>query len=302
MTEAKRARRRAVLYVRISDDPHGLERGVDRQEEDCRAVAATEDLEVVAVFRENDTSAFKQRTIVLPSGEKVRRVIRPKFRAMLQLLANDGGDVLIAYDLDRAVRDPRDLEDLTRTLRILHGAGYDTDGLVVALARGLSAGTEQPARTLQRGMIRAVKSGRFGRGRARLVAGITPAAPTADAEYGEALAERARLIQEAAHADLRNAHAERAAWLPAGGRLPAEPDAARTMLAALQVVAVYRAKHGITADDPLGSAPEEGSEQVQEYTRARAAYAHALGAIASTTDNADVGRPAPHRRDVGLSR
>ena len=67
-----RARRRAVLYVRISGDPEGLGRGVDRQEED--------------------------RTIVLPSGEKVRRVVRPRFRAMLQLKANDGGDVLIAYD------------------------------------------------------------------------------------------------------------------------------------------------------------------------------------------------------------
>ncbi|WP_081423178.1 recombinase family protein [Leifsonia xyli] len=57
---------------------------------------------------------------MLPSGEKVRRVIRPKFRTMLQLLANDGGDVLIAYDLDRAVRDPRDLEDLIDS-KVLHG-------------------------------------------------------------------------------------------------------------------------------------------------------------------------------------
>ena len=27
---------RAVVYVRISDDPEGTERGVDRQEADCR--------------------------------------------------------------------------------------------------------------------------------------------------------------------------------------------------------------------------------------------------------------------------
>ncbi|AAT90095.1 hypothetical protein Lxx24810 [Leifsonia xyli subsp. xyli str. CTCB07] len=47
-------------------------------------------------------------------------MIRPKFRTMLQLLANDGGDVLIAYDLDRAVRDPRDLEDLIDS-KVLHG-------------------------------------------------------------------------------------------------------------------------------------------------------------------------------------
>ena len=77
---------RAVVYVRISDDPEGTERGVDRQEADCRAYATAHGWEVVAVFKENDTSAFKQRTITLPSGERVRRVIRPEFRAMLKHL------------------------------------------------------------------------------------------------------------------------------------------------------------------------------------------------------------------------
>lgn len=57
---------RAVVYVRISDDPEGTERGVDRQEADCRAYASAHGWEVVAVFRENDTSAFKQRTIARP--------------------------------------------------------------------------------------------------------------------------------------------------------------------------------------------------------------------------------------------
>lgn len=52
----------AVVYVRISDDPEGTERGVDRQEADCRAYAAAHGWEATAVFRENDTSAFKQRT------------------------------------------------------------------------------------------------------------------------------------------------------------------------------------------------------------------------------------------------
>lgn len=79
---------RAVVYVRISDDPEGTERGVDRQEADCRAYAEAHGWEVAAVFRENDTSAFKQRTITLPSGERVRRVIRPQFRAMLTHLTS----------------------------------------------------------------------------------------------------------------------------------------------------------------------------------------------------------------------
>jgi len=67
---------RAVEYVRISDDPEGTERGLDRQEADCRTYAASHGMSVVEVFRENDASAFKQRTITLPSGERVRRVVR----------------------------------------------------------------------------------------------------------------------------------------------------------------------------------------------------------------------------------
>ena len=94
---------RAVVYVRISDDPEGTERGVDRQEVDCRAYAEAHGWEVAAVFRENDTSAFKQRTITLPSGERVRRVIRPQFRTMLKHLTDGHAQVMIAYDLDRAV-------------------------------------------------------------------------------------------------------------------------------------------------------------------------------------------------------
>lgn len=89
---------RAAVYVRISDDPEGTERGVDRQEADCRAYAAAHGWEVVAVFRENDTSAFKQRTITLPSGERVRRVIRPEFRTMLRHLADGQAQVMHGYD------------------------------------------------------------------------------------------------------------------------------------------------------------------------------------------------------------
>ncbi len=80
----------AVVYVRISDDPEGSDCGVNPQEVDCRAYAAAHGWEVAAVFRDLDTSAFKQRTITLPSGERVRRVIRPQFRAMLKHLADDG--------------------------------------------------------------------------------------------------------------------------------------------------------------------------------------------------------------------
>lgn len=155
---------RAVVYVRISDDPEGTERGVDRQEADCRAYAAAHGWEVVAVFRENDTSAFKQRTITLPSGERVRRVVRPEFRAMLKHLANEQAQVMVAYDLDRAVRDPRDLEDLIDA-KVLGGFGVrsvtgslrlDTDS-DVAMARVLVAMANKSSADTARRVARAAK-------------------------------------------------------------------------------------------------------------------------------------------------
>jgi DNA invertase Pin-like site-specific DNA recombinase len=153
---------RAVVYVRISDDPSGLERGVDRQEADCRALADSLGLVVVEVFRENDVSAFKQRTVTLPSGERVRRVVRPGFRAMLGFLAERRADVMVAYDLDRAVRDPRDLEDLIDA-RVLHGfqvrsvtgsLRLDTDS-DVAMARVLVAMANKSSADTARRVARA---------------------------------------------------------------------------------------------------------------------------------------------------
>jgi site-specific DNA recombinase len=38
--------------------------------------------------------------------------VRPGFRRALAMLADEQADGLIALDLDRAMRDPRDLEDL----------------------------------------------------------------------------------------------------------------------------------------------------------------------------------------------
>lgn len=153
-----------VVYVRISDDPEGTERGVDRQEADCRAYAAARGWEVVAVFKENDTSAFKQRTITLASGERVRRVIRPEFRSMLRHLADGRARVMVAYDLDRAVRDPRDLEDLIDA-KVLGGFGVrsvtgslrlDTDS-DVAMARVLVAMANKSSADTARRVARAAR-------------------------------------------------------------------------------------------------------------------------------------------------
>ncbi len=124
------------------------------------------------MFRENDTSAYKQKTITLPTGERVRRVIRPQFRELLALLGRRGADAMIAYDLDRAVRDPRDLEDLidtkvlagfqvrstTGSLRLENDADIAMARVLVAMANKSSADT---ARRVKRASQQQAEDGRW---------------------------------------------------------------------------------------------------------------------------------------------
>ena len=121
---------RAVLLLRISyrkpdddaqDDDKGTEKrprrltiskGIGRQEEDGRALADRLGWTIVKVIPEDDTSAYKRRRVKLPDGSIALRTVRPGFRAVLDGLASGEFDGLIADDLDRVARDPRDLEDL----------------------------------------------------------------------------------------------------------------------------------------------------------------------------------------------
>src|SRR3954463_5738500 len=103
---------RAVLLVRISDDKAGDAGGVGRQEEDGRALADRLGWNIAEVVIENDTSAYKRRKVRLPDGSTALRTLRPGFRSILDKLASGECDGLLAYDLDRTARDPRDLEDL----------------------------------------------------------------------------------------------------------------------------------------------------------------------------------------------
>ena len=64
------------------------------------------------VYVENDTSAYRRRSVTLPDGSVVKRTYRPEFRRLLEDVAAGLIDGVIAYDLDRVARDPRDLEDL----------------------------------------------------------------------------------------------------------------------------------------------------------------------------------------------
>lgn len=89
-----------------------VSKGIGRQEEDGRALAERLGWTIARVIPEDDTSAFKRRKLKLPDGTTALRTLRPGFRAALEGLASGEFDGLIADDLDRVARDPRDLEDL----------------------------------------------------------------------------------------------------------------------------------------------------------------------------------------------
>lgn len=128
---------RGVLLARISDSRNGDTHGVDGQVAALRDEANrrgwTIGPDATHVLVENDTSAFTRhatcpscmkRTRECPcpvpaDGQRrtVLRTWRPKFRQALDMLKSGEADGLLVLDLDRAMRDPRDLEDLIDVVR-----------------------------------------------------------------------------------------------------------------------------------------------------------------------------------------
>lgn len=91
-------RTRAVIYLRISQDRTGAHLGVDRQREDCEALAERNGWKVVETYIDNDLSAY--------SGKK-----RPDYRRMLDDLDQGTATVVIAWHTDRLHRSPTELEE-----------------------------------------------------------------------------------------------------------------------------------------------------------------------------------------------
>jgi len=87
----------AAIYVRISKDRVGAGLGVERQEEDCRALATKLGYQVAAVFADNDISAY--------SGKK-----RPGYLSLLQAVENGQVQAVFAWHTDRLHRRPTELE------------------------------------------------------------------------------------------------------------------------------------------------------------------------------------------------
>lgn len=163
-----------AIYTRISSDPEGLRLGVERQREDCYALA--ERLwpnEQVIYYEDNDTSAW--------SGKP-----RPQYEEMLEDIASGVLDGLVVYNLDRLHRHPRELEafiDLCQRVRLtdLHTVAGDvdlatSDGQLMARVMGAVAKKESDdkSRRIKRAKDQLARQGRSSGG------GLRPFGYTAD--------------------------------------------------------------------------------------------------------------------------
>lgn len=174
--------RNTIILSRISDARDGDTKGVDSQQHDGRQLASRLSWglgpDATHNIAENDTSAFKRKVITLPDGSTGLRTVRPRFREALRMLAAGEADGLIAYDLDRTCRDPRDLEDLidvverykipvesvTGSLKLANDADVTMARVMVAIANKSSRDT---GRRVARARLRQATEGTFGGGKRR---------------------------------------------------------------------------------------------------------------------------------------
>jgi site-specific DNA recombinase len=92
-----KAQASAAIYCRISRDKEGAGLGVQRQEQDCRELAASLGWTVTRVFTDNDISAY--------SGKR-----RPEYEAMLEQMRAGRVRGVLTWHTDRLHRSPRELE------------------------------------------------------------------------------------------------------------------------------------------------------------------------------------------------
>ncbi len=90
-------RTRAVIYCRISQDRTGAGLGVERQRQDCEALAERNGWDVVEVYVDNDVSAY--------SGKKRKDYLR-----MLDDRDEGKATVVVVWHTDRLHRSPTELE------------------------------------------------------------------------------------------------------------------------------------------------------------------------------------------------
>ena len=150
---------RAAIYCRISQDRVGAGLGVERQREDCEHLVAARGWSTVAVYSDNDVSAYGGRP-------------RPGYRQLLADIADGSVDVVVAWHTDRLHRSPLELEDYiavceqrnvgTLTVRAGELDLATASGRMVARMLGAAARheSEQKSERVKRAREQEARSGR----------------------------------------------------------------------------------------------------------------------------------------------
>ena len=138
----------AVIYTRISNDHQGHGLGVARQERACRELADSLNLEVSAVYSDNDVSAYQ-------------RVHRPSYERLLGAIKNGEVTAVLCWHPDRLHRHPRELEVYIDACQLspesvptfsVHGSGFDLtrpEGRFAARMHGAMARRESELNSLR---------------------------------------------------------------------------------------------------------------------------------------------------------
>jgi site-specific DNA recombinase len=102
---------KAVGYARISKDDTLEGRGVARQTEDIVAVCERHGWDLVEVLTDNDISA-----------SRYSKKARPGYERLVEMIRAGAVDRAVVYDVDRLLRQPRQLEDLIDLCEERNGA------------------------------------------------------------------------------------------------------------------------------------------------------------------------------------
>lgn len=123
---------RAAIYTRISRDTKGEGLGVQRQLEDCRALAERIGARIVEEYSDNDVSAF--------SGRK-----RPQYEKLLADVDAGRVDLVIAWNSDRLHRQTKELE---RYMDLCLPRGVDTHTVQAGILEFTTANGRMVAKML----------------------------------------------------------------------------------------------------------------------------------------------------------
>lgn len=101
-----------LVWVLLARESVDRAEQVENQITDLRSRVGSVGGRIDRVVPENDVSAYKRKQVPLPDGTFGYRVVRPKWEEILTALRRGECNALVVTDIDRAMRDPRTLEDL----------------------------------------------------------------------------------------------------------------------------------------------------------------------------------------------